>query len=296
MGWLAPGGTTPVVIPTVMGLAFLIAGLTITNPNGVLTLASLFCFLSAAFLANFYRDPDRPIPQDAGVLVSPADGRVMFVVRERATGRRPTQAESEAGDSIESDTMTGEWYAEPGAEPLDFETEQRWVRVKAGDESEHDCWRVAVFMSPLEVHVNRAPAAASIERMEHRTGKGRKRGPFLKAYLKESEFNERVRTVMRLDAAGPQIEDGSRIEVIQISGAAARTIVPWKSEGEQLRRGERYGMIRLGSRVDLRASAADWEPVVVGAEAKNPAHARGEHVLAGSSILLRAASLGGEEE
>ena len=59
------------------------------------------------------------------------------------------------------------------------------------------------------------------------------------ALKKESEFNEHVRTVFLND-------EGHRIEVTQISGALARTIVPWQGIGDQLRRGQRFGMIRLG--------------------------------------------------
>ena len=100
-------------------------------------------------------------------------------------------------------------------------------------------------MSPLDVHVNRSPIAGKITRMEHRTGKGKRRGPFLPAFRKESEYNERVRTLF-------QREDGLIVEVMQISGALARTIIPWTSEGDDMRRGERFGMIRLGSRVDVQ--------------------------------------------
>ena len=73
-------------------------------------------------------------------------------------------------------------------------------------------------MSPLDVHVNRAPVAGKITRMEHRTGKGRDEGNFLPAFRKESEYNERVRTLF-------QREDGLIVEVNQISGALARTII-----------------------------------------------------------------------
>ena len=143
-------------------------------------------------------------------------------------------------------------------------------------------------MSPLDVHVNRVPEAGRIIRMEHRTGKGRRRGPFLPAFKKESEFNERVRTVF-------ETTSGAVLEITQISGALARTIVPWKSEGESLRRGQRFGMIRLGSRVDLRAPAALFEPEVISAEERNQKHPKGQYVSAGSSILLRRSTSSEEE-
>ena len=144
-------------------------------------------------------------------------------------------------------------------------------------------WRIAIFMSPLDVHVNRAPCEAVIERMEHRVGKGRKRGPFLPAMKKESENNERVRAVFLT-------KDDIRIEVCQISGALARTIVPWLSVDSKVRRGQRYGMIRLGSRVDTRAPTVNFTPVVVGAEAKDENFPKGEYVYAGKTVLFSSSS------
>ena len=81
--------------------------------------------------------------------------------------------------------------------------------------------------------------------------------------------------------------DDLRIEVCQISGALARTIVPWAGVGDELRRGQRYGMIRLGSRVDIRVPANLFEPVVESAESGNPELPKGQFVQAGSSILFR---------
>ena len=232
----------------------------------------------SAFFVNFWRDPDRKIPSDEGVLVSPADGHVMFVRRERATGRRPNQEELNS-DKIESDKLTGPWYPETIQNPLSFATEQRFEPVPEGEESSTDVFRIAIFMSPLDVHVNRSPCAAIIERMEHRTGQGRRRGPFLPAMKKESEHNERVRTVLLC-------EEDLRIEVCQISGALARTIVPWTAVGDELRRGQRYGMIRLGSRVDIRAPAEIFTPIVESAESGNSELPKGQFVQAGSSILF----------
>jgi|TARA_B110000495_G_C23014789_1_gene600774 phosphatidylserine decarboxylase len=231
----------------------------------------------SAFFANFWRDPDRPIPRDEGVIVSSADGHVMFARREKATGRRPSATETE---DIQSDEHTGDWHPESCEEPLSFSTEQRFEAVEKGDESESDVWRVAVFMSPLDVHVNRAPIAGTLTQMEHRVGKGRKRGPFLAAYRKESEYNERVRSLFVDDA-------GLVVEVTQISGALARTIIPWVSEGTELRRGQRYGMIRLGSRVDIRVPAAQFSVEVVSAEDGNSTYPKGEFVKAGTSILFK---------
>jgi phosphatidylserine decarboxylase len=97
---------------------------------------------------------------------------------------------------------------------------------------------------------------------------------------KESEHNERVRTVILA-------EGDYRIEVCQISGALARTIVPWTGIDDKLRRGQRYGMIRLGSRVDVRVPAKLFTPAVESAESGNPEYPKGQFVQAGSSILFK---------
>ena len=204
----------------------------------------------------------------------------MFVRRERATGRRPSKIEEESGN-CQSDTLTGIWFPEPSSAPLLFETEQRFQSVPEGEESPTDVFRIAIFMSPLDVHVNRSPCAGTLLRMEHRTGKGMRRGPFRPAYKKESQYNERVRSVFCS-------ESNTMIEVTQISGILARTIIPWLGTNTKVRRGQRYGMIRLGSRVDIRVPAIHFSPTVISAEEKNPNHPKGEFVQAGTTVLFRA--------
>ena len=277
MAMLAKGGLLPVVTPTLMGIGFILTGWFVDPLFGVAPTLGILMLITAAFFANFWRDPDRPIPRDEGVVVSPADGHVMFVKRERSTGRRPSKSEM---DDCEEDEHTGTWFPQPCENILSFSTEQRFEEVPPGEESETDVWRIAVFMSPMDVHVNRAPVAGKIIRMEHRTGKGKRRGPFLPAFRKESEYNERVRTLFKR-------ADELIVEVMQISGALARTIIPWKSEGDELRRGERFGMIRLGSRVDVRVPAKDFEPCVISAEEEKEGYPKGEFVKAGSTILYR---------
>lgn len=105
-----------------------------------------------------------------------------------------------------------------------------------------DAWpdgrtRVATFMSPLNVHVNRAPLAGVVTRVEHVPG------GFVPAFDKESERNERV--IWHFDT---QVGD---LEVVQIAGAVARRIVPYLEAGAKVEKGERIGIIRLGSRVDV---------------------------------------------
>ncbi|MFJ9942103.1 phosphatidylserine decarboxylase [Streptomyces erythrochromogenes] len=97
--------------------------------------------------------------------------------------------------------------------------------------------RVAIFMSPLNVHVNRAPLAGTVTSVEHVPG------GFVPAFNKESENNERV--VWHFDT---ELGD---IEMVQIAGAVARRIVPYLPAGTKVEQGERIGLIRFGSRVDI---------------------------------------------
>jgi phosphatidylserine decarboxylase len=98
--------------------------------------------------------------------------------------------------------------------------------------------RLSIFMSVFDCHVNRSPVTGRIERMVYRAGK------FLNAELdKASEDNERNALV--IDAGG------RRIGVVQIAGLIARRIVPFVREGDAVAAGERIGMIRFGSRVDI---------------------------------------------
>jgi phosphatidylserine decarboxylase len=99
--------------------------------------------------------------------------------------------------------------------------------------------RVSIFMSVFDCHINRSPVAGRIERIVYRAGK------FLSADLdKASEDNERNAFVIAMAT-------GQRIAVIQIAGLVARRIVPFAREGETVGAGQRIGMIRFGSRVDV---------------------------------------------
>ena len=286
MAGLAPGGFAPVFTMTMMGTSAIIIGAIIDPIAGLIPLFGMGCLMTAVFFGYFWRDPDRPIPRTPNILVSPADGHAMFLRRERAVARRPTQEQRNSG-RVENDALTGEWFPEPLDEPLTFATEQRYVPVAQGEERPTDVYRLAIFMSPLDVHVNRAPAACVVERIEHRTGKGLRRGPFRAAYKKESEHNERVRSVHLLD-------NGIRIEMTKISGAIARTILPYSYEGDTLRRGQRLGMIRLGSRVDLRVPAEAYTSSIITAENHNTAHPKGMHLMAGTSVVFEPKA--GEDE
>jgi phosphatidylserine decarboxylase len=99
--------------------------------------------------------------------------------------------------------------------------------------------RVSVFLSVLDVHVQRTPAAGVIDRIAYRPGK------FLSADLdKASDDNERNSVLMHT-------EDGHELVVVQIAGLIARRIVCQLNEGEKVAAGTTYGLIRFGSRVDL---------------------------------------------
>jgi phosphatidylserine decarboxylase len=99
--------------------------------------------------------------------------------------------------------------------------------------------RVSIFMSVFDCHINRSPAAGRIERIVYRAGK------FLNADLdKASEDNERNAFVIVMP-------NGRRIAAVQIAGLVARRIVPFTREGETVAAGQRIGMIRFGSRVDV---------------------------------------------
>jgi phosphatidylserine decarboxylase len=100
-------------------------------------------------------------------------------------------------------------------------------------------WRVSIFLSIIDVHVNRIPADGTITRIAYR------HGSFLNASMdKASEANERNAVALRLS-------DGREIAVVQIAGLIARRIVCDLREGDSVRAGQRFGIIRFGSRADL---------------------------------------------
>jgi phosphatidylserine decarboxylase len=121
--------------------------------------------------------------------------------------------------------------------------------------------RVSIFMSVFDCHVNRSPVAGRIERMVYR------KGLFLNADLdKASEDNERNAFL---------IQTGNvRIGVVQIAGLIARRIVPFVQEGQSVSAGDRIGMIRFGSRVDV------YMP-----EGTRPLVAEGQTSLAGETVI-----------
>jgi phosphatidylserine decarboxylase len=111
------------------------------------------------------------------------------------------------------------------------EEEPRFLKARAV--------RVSIFLSPLDVHINRAPCAGLVKAIAYSPG------GFLVASRPDATLtNEQVAALFETDA-------GHRVLCVQVAGYVARRIVCWLTEGERVARGERYGLIRFGSRMDL---------------------------------------------
>ena len=145
--------------------------------------AALFVGL-ALFMAFFFRDPQRTIPNEANIIVSAADGKVTRI-EDRENGKF-----------------------------------------------------VSVFLSPVDVHINRAPIAGKVTRVELFQGK---KAPATSN--EASQTNERNAITI----------EGEKMTVVctQIVGILARRIVCWSKAGDSLQIGEKYGLIKFGSRTDL---------------------------------------------
>jgi phosphatidylserine decarboxylase len=163
--------------------------------------ATAFFALFMVFTIYFFRDPEKTVPEGEDLFVSPADGRVL-----------------------------------------------RIIRVPEGI-------RVDVFMSVFNVHVNRIPCSGRIERMTYYPGR------FFSAFRdKASDENERLVIEM--------LHGEKRVIVKQIAGLIARRIVCHLKEGDVVHTGERFGMIKFGSRVDLTLPADTQIKVRVGDRVK----------------------------
>ncbi|HEX8921374.1 MAG TPA: phosphatidylserine decarboxylase family protein [Pyrinomonadaceae bacterium] len=177
---MAREGLPYIIVPALLALVPLFLGYWIV---------ALLLLALAAFMAFFFRDPQRTSPQDANVIVSPADGRVT-----------------------------------------------RISQVNPGDSQSLTI--VSIFLSPLDVHINRAPLAGKITDVTYTRGK------FLMATNEEASLvNEQNALTIR----------GEKVTVVckQIAGILARRIVCWKRAGDDLALGERFGLIKFSSRTDL---------------------------------------------
>ena len=125
--------------------------------------------------------------------------------------------------------------------------------------------RVSIFMSVFDVHINRSPISGVIRKVHYIAGK------FLSADLdKASEENERQHILV-------QGEDGSLVAFTQIAGLVARRIVPWVKAGDFVTAGQRVGLIRFGSRVDVYLPPGTTSQVLLG-----------QKTIAGETIVARA--------
>jgi phosphatidylserine decarboxylase len=169
--------------------------------------------LLGLFVFSFFRNPERTIPGEPGMIVAPADGKVVVLIDENYQGR-------------------------PGK-------------------------RISIFLAIWNVHVNRAPAAGKITRLDYKPGK------FLAAWNENASFQNEQNVFT-------QATDHGEIVYKQIAGWVARRVVSWKKAGDEVARGERIGLVRFGSRVDL------WLPQDAEIIVK-----RGDNVHGGSSVLAR---------
>jgi phosphatidylserine decarboxylase len=146
----------------------------------------------AGLVVNFFRDPRRTVPQGKGIVVSPADGKIIVI-----------------GEVTEPEFIGG------------------------------TATQISIFMSPLDVHVNRIPVDGKVTFLRHVPGK------FIAAFEdKASAQNERM-------LIGIERPDGTKVFFKQIAGAVARRIVADLAIGQEVQAGERFGMIKFGSRVDI---------------------------------------------
>jgi len=130
------------------------------------------------------------------------------------------------------------------------------------DDDTHSYTRISIFLSVLDVHVFRNPVTGRVMETDYRPGK------FVNAALdKASEDNERASALI-------ETNDGKKIGVVQIAGLVARRIVSDLKEGESVKSGERYGIIRFGSRADIYIPAG-IAPLVI----------EGQRAIGGETIL-----------
>jgi phosphatidylserine decarboxylase len=161
-------------------------------------------WLLLVFVVQFFRDPRRVIPTAPGIVVAPADGRIVMVGRAR--------------------------------DPY----------------LDRDALKISIFMNVFNVHSNRSPVDALVRKRWYHPGS------FLNAALdKASAENERMALHLRTP-------DGIDITCVQIAGLVARRILCYTNESDSLARGQRYGFIRFGSRVDLYLPTTATTKVSVG--------------------------------
>jgi len=158
------------------------------------------------FLLNFYRDPQRRIPKGRNI-VAPADGRIISIID---TSKKSIEIKKGIFGKI--NTLTKDIARE--------------------------CYVISIFMSPLDVHVNRAPIAGIVKSVKYTKGK------FFKAYnLEKSLQNEKNEIIIQ--------NKKLKVKVIQIAGFLARRIKCYLRKNQKINKGGKIGMIALGSQTTL---------------------------------------------
>lgn len=115
-----------------------------------------------------------------------------------------------------------------------------------------DCYRISIFLNIFNVHLNRIPCAGTIRDIAYQPGK------FVAANRPQASLYNEQNAVMI------QRDDGQKVLCVQVAGLIARRIVCWASPGERVEKGERYGLIRFGSRMDLFLPLESFLQVHVG--------------------------------
>ena len=169
---------------------------------------SLPLWIVTIFVLQFFRDPQRVVPEDPGLVLCPADGRVIVV-----------------GDVVDP-----------------------YRNVKA--------FKISIFMNVFNVHSQRSPVDGVVTDIRY------SKGLFVNAaFDKASSDNERNALLIKLD-------DGTEITCVQVAGLIARRILCYANPGDRLKRGERYGFIRFGSRVDVYLPPGSRARVAIGDSVK----------------------------
>ena len=175
---------------------FLFLTITSLMSTGLHTLTLIFLICSY-FLISFFRDPERVIPSNKNVIVSPADGTIIDITRS------VLPKELELNDSNE--------YT-----------------------------KISIFLSPLDVHIQRIPVDSVVEKIKYISGL------FISATLDKSSVNNERNIVLLKNKS-----DDKRICVVQIAGIVARRIVSYLKDNDECKIGNRYGIIKFGSRVEV---------------------------------------------
>jgi len=176
-----------IVPPAVLMVLFTAMGLWIPG----FKIAAVLMAVVMVFMVFFFRDPDRVVPGEPGLVIAPADGRVLI-----------------AGD------------ADPGVAP-----QGEWTQL-------------SVFLSPLDVHINRIPLGGRVTKVEYQPGR------FLAAYRWEAA-SQNERNDIWIDSGG------QTVVCRQVVGVLARRLVCRVRVGDEVRVGDRYGLMKFGSRIDL---------------------------------------------